>query len=105
MLAQLNQFVSDVQCRHHGDAIDAGGTGMLADFAHLAVEVARRRNQAGTLLRRAADEEFPIQDADRDRPLAAHAPFSRERKRAIIASTRVRACSFFASRSERSAAS
>src|SRR5262249_42137166 len=63
----------------------------------------RRSEQSGALFRRAANQEFAVEDVDRDRGRFAHALFSRERSRAIIASTRERACSFFASRFARSA--
>src|SRR5258706_1302386 len=105
VLSRLQQFVRDVQSGHDGYAVEALRTARAADFAHLAIQVAGSGDQTRAFLGGTADQEFAIEDIDGNRCRFAHALFSRERRRAIIASTRERACSFLASRFARSAVS
>ena len=65
----------------------------------------RRGNQAVAFFGLDADRVFAVEDADVDRFAVAHVCCSSDFSRAIIASTRERACSFFASNCERSLAS
>src|SRR6185312_10775793 len=74
-----DELVRDADRREYGKALEAWCLGVGAQFAHLAVEVSGRLQQAFAFFRRSSD-------------------FSRW----IIASTRLRACSLRASRPARS---
>src|ERR1700749_505111 len=102
-LLELQELMRDIERGQHGDAIHALRARRVADFTHLRIEITRSGDKSRFFLRRAADEEFAFEDVDGDG--LAHPLFSSARSRAIIASTRERACSFFASRFERSAES
>src|SRR6185312_7565012 len=106
LLAQVDELVRHADCREHRQALEAGRLGMGAQLAHLAVEVAGGLEQAVALFRRAGDQEFAIDESQRDRFTAGHGFYqpllSSDFSRWIIASTRLRACSLRASRPARS---
>ena len=97
----------EVQRRHDGDAIEAHDLAAVADLAHAAVEELRRIEQRRALVVRAGDHVFLLHDAHADARLVrlAHAPCSRVLSRPIMASTRVRTCSFLCRSEARSPAS
>src|SRR6185437_568666 len=92
----LEQLVRQVERGHHRDAVQAHHLAALADLAHAHVEELGGIEQRGTLLVRAGDHVLLLHDAHADarRLLLAHAPCSRVLRRPIMASTRVRTCSF-----------
>src|SRR4249919_1708961 len=105
--AQLLQLVREVQCSEHGNAIERGHAVVAANLAHFVVEQLRGGHQAVAFVGLAADGVFAIEQADADRfaGLRIHVCCSSDLSRAIIASTRVRACSFLANSVDRSLAS
>ena len=66
-LLGLHQLVRDVESRHDGDAIDALCTRIAAYFTHLAVEIGCGSDEARLFFRRAGNEEFAVENADRNR--------------------------------------
>lgn len=63
--ARFQHLVGDGQRGQYGDAIVTGHTAATAHIAHLAVKVARRRDQCRSLVTIAGNKEFAIKDADR----------------------------------------
>ena len=103
-VAQLLQFVREVQRGQHGDAIERGHAVAAADLAHLAVEQLGGGHQAVAFVGLAADvySRSSRRMLTGSLALRTHVCCSSDFSRAIIASTRVRACSFLASSVERS---
>ena len=91
----FQQLIADVQRHHHGDALEADHLAAVAHLAHLLVEVARRFEQIGRLLRRAGDLILLVEDTNHHGIGRAHDSCSSVRSRAIIASTLARAMSVF----------
>src|SRR5207342_2361452 len=100
---ELQQFVRKVQCRQYRDTIERRHLVVAADLAHACIEQMRRGHQAFASFRIDADGEFAVEDLYADR--VAHALFSSDLRRVIMASTRERASSFLLSSCARSAAS
>src|SRR5690606_16255580 len=100
-LARLLQFVRQVQGGQHRQPVQRNHAVAAADLAHARIQHACGGAQAVALLRCDAHGVLAVQDAYFDR-LGAHVCCSSDRSRAIIASTRERACSFFSSSCARS---
>src|SRR5688572_6113208 len=99
------QLVRNVQCGHHGHAVEPNDLAAVADLAHLDVEELGRREQRSLFLDRAGDVVLFLQNLDRDVSecaRAAHETCSIPLSRPIMASTRPRTCSFFCSNEARS---
>src|SRR5512146_705581 len=94
--ALLQQLVGHVERHHDGDAIESYDLAAVADLAHAAVQVLRRIEKCRALVVRAGDHVLFLHDAHADVRLilTAHAPCSRVFSLPIMASTRVRTCSF-----------
>src|SRR4029077_1722222 len=103
----LEVFVREVERGHHRDAIDADDPAAVADLAHPGIEELGRIEQRGTVIVRAGDDVLLLHDAHADPGLVLlrHAPCSMVLSRPIIASTRVRTCSFLCTSAARSPAS
>src|SRR5699024_7910021 len=107
LLAQIQQFVGDVNRGKHGQAVEPGALGGVAQLAHACIQKGRRLEQAVALLGLASEQEFAIGQFDGYRFAHAHAPpaqalSSSDFSRWIMASTRLRACSLRAIRLARS---
>src|SRR5690349_17627772 len=103
----LEVFVREVERGHHGDTVDANHPPAVAYLAHACVEELGRIEQGRTVIVRAGDDIFLLHDAYADPRLVRlrHAPCSRVLSRPIMASTRVRTCSFLCMSAARSPAS
>src|SRR5207237_3320456 len=101
------ELVGQIDGRHHRDAIEANHLAAVADLAHAAVEEFGRIEERRALVVRTGDHVLPLHDAYADPRLVlmAHAPCSRVFSRPIMASTRVRTCSFLCMSAARSPAS
>jgi hypothetical protein len=96
MMAQLDQFVSDVEGRHDGDSVSADNAPGLAHFAHAPVHQSGGLQQAILFLGVAGDAVLLIQNAYRDRDLfLLHRSSSMDLRRVIMDSTLLRASSVF----------
>src|SRR4029077_11637065 len=105
-VASLEELVREVQRRHHGDAIVPEHLAAVADLAHAAIEEFSGIEERRAFLVRTGDHVFLFHDAHADarRFRLAHVPCSRVFRRPIMASTRVRTCSFLCMSAARSPA-
>src|SRR5690606_32058663 len=101
LLARLLQLVGQVQRGQHCQPVQRDHAVAAADLAHARIQHAGGGPEAVALVRSYTDGVVAIEDAYFDR-LGAHVCCSSDRSRAIIASTRERACSFFSSSCARS---
>src|SRR5690606_26594825 len=105
LVAQLLQFMREVERGQYRDAVDRRHAVGAAYLAHTGIEQLRRGYQSVALAGLDADGVLAVEDADAGRFAAAHVCCSSDLSRAIMASTRERACSFLASSWARSPAS
>ena len=62
LLLMVEQFMGNVQPREYGDAFQSATPVAVAQFAQLAIEIGRCRNQAAAFFRLAGDQVFAIED-------------------------------------------
>src|SRR4029077_17276930 len=105
-VASLGDHGAEVMRRHYGDAIVTEHLAAVADLAHAAIEEFSGIEQRRAFLVRTGDHVFLFHDAHADarRFRLAHVPCSRVFRRPIMASTRVRTCSFLCMSAARSPA-
>src|SRR5687768_11690294 len=99
------QLVCQVERNHYRDAVEPDDFAAIADLPHASIEKFRSIEQRRALLIGAGNEVFLLEDPDADARLVllqAQAPCSRVLSRPMIASTRVRTCSFFCTSDARS---
>src|SRR5579872_5849645 len=96
LVLDAQQLMGEIERNHDGDAVVSYELAAIPDLAHAAVEKLGRIQQGRALLVRACDDIFLFHDAHADlrAVLWTHAPCSSVLRRPIIASTRVRTCSF-----------